>query len=26
LCFSAAHRLIWQAELAEHAIRPIAHD
>jgi FdhD protein len=26
LCFSAAHRLIWQTELAENAAKSVAHD
>jgi FdhD protein len=26
LCFSAAHRLIWQKELAENAAKSVAHD
>jgi FdhD protein len=26
LCFSAAHRLIWQTELAEPSVKSIAHD
>jgi FdhD protein len=26
LCFSAAHRMTWQTELAENAVKSIAND